>query len=236
MKPVIGISCYVERARWTLWDEPAAILPVTYANAVADAGAVPVIVPPVGDGAAELVGSLDGIVLAGGADIDPHVYGAQRHPETTETRPDRDRFETRLAEEALERDMPVLGICRGMQLLNVVRGGDLDQHLPEKDDDESHKRAPGVFARHEVEIAAESRLCSILGDRAVVPSHHHQAPARIGRGLTRVAWAPDGVTEAIEDANARFVLGVLWHPEQSQDLPLFEALVENASGYRKERT
>lgn len=218
-----------------MWDEPAAVLPLTYISAVAKAGAVPVIVPPVGEGAAELVDSLDAVVFAGGADIDPELYGADRHPATTEIRPDRDRFERALAEEVLARDVPLLGICRGMQLLNVVRGGDLVQHLPDVDEDEGHKQGPGVFARHEVEIASGSMLCSILGDRALVPSHHHQAPNRLGRGLSRVAWAPDQVTEAVEDPDARFAIGVLWHPEQSQDLPLFEALVETAADYQRER-
>jgi gamma-glutamyl-gamma-aminobutyrate hydrolase PuuD len=235
MRPVVGISCYVERARWTVWDEPAALLPMTYVNAVDDAGGRPVIVPPTTNGIEELLNAIDGVVFAGGADIDPDAYGAERHPETTETRPERDRFEWRLAEEALARGVPFLGICRGMQLLNVVRGGDLDQHLPQADDDRTHKRAPGVFARHEIEIASESLLCSIVGERTLVASHHHQAPQAIGRGLRRVAWGPDGVTEGIEDPDARLTLGVLWHPEQAQDRGLFEALVERAADYRKER-
>ncbi len=235
MRPVVAISCYVERARWTVWDEPAALLPTTYVSAVDEAGGRPVIVPPTDDGVDELLDAVDGIVLAGGADIDPDAYGAPRHPETTETRPERDRFEWQLAEGALEREMPVLAICRGMQLLNVVRGGALEQHLPGPHGNEMHKRAPGVFARHEIEIASDSKLCSILGDRALVASHHHQAPNRLGRGLRRVAWAPDGVTEGIEDPDARLVLGVLWHPEQSHDRGLFEAVVQSAAEYRKER-
>jgi gamma-glutamyl-gamma-aminobutyrate hydrolase PuuD len=235
VKPVVGISCYVERARWTVWDEPAVLLPATYVDAVDEAGGQPVIIPPTGDAVHDLLDRLDAVVLAGGADIDPDAYGARRDPETTETRPERDRFEWDLTESALEREMPVLGICRGMQLLNVVRGGDLHQHLPSSGAEETHKQAPGVFARHEIEIASDSKLCSVLGDRALVASHHHQAPDSIGRGLRRVAWAPDGVTEGIEDPEARLALGVLWHPEQAHDLALFEALVEEAVDYRKER-
>jgi putative glutamine amidotransferase len=232
---VVGISCYVERARWTVWDESAALLPMTYVNAVDEAGGRPVILPPTTNGVEEVLGAIDGVVLAGGADIDPAVYGSDRQPQTTDIRPERDRFEWSLAEEALARDVPILGICRGMQLLNVVRGGDLDQHLPRDDGDDTHKRAPGVFARHEIEIASDSLLSSILGDRALVASHHHQAPNRIGRGLRRVAWSPDGSTEAVEGPNGRLVLGVLWHPEQSEDRGLFETLIERAADYRKER-
>jgi putative glutamine amidotransferase len=169
-------------------------------------------------------------VLVGGADIDPASYGATRHPETTGTRPDRDRSEQALLEGAIERDMPVLAICRGMQLLNVCRGGDLEQHLEDPSVAATHKQAPGVFARHDVKVAADSRLGSILGGRALVLSHHHQAPRRLGRDLEAVAWADDGTVEALEDRSRRLLLGILWHPEEGEDRALFEALVDSTRG------
>jgi putative glutamine amidotransferase len=222
VRPIIGITCYVERAAWTVWDAPAALLPLAYLRAVEAAGGRPLILPPSDDGGPETLDAVDALVLAGGADIDPSLYGAARGPETTDVRPDRDRFESALLEGALRRDMPVLGVCRGMQMMNVVAGGDLVQELRGR----GHREAPGVFARHEITIDPGSRLCSILGDRSVVASHHHQAPGRLGRGLTRAAWADDGVVEAIEHPSRSFAIGILWHPEETEDRAIFEALVD----------
>ena len=235
MRPVIGITCYVERAEWGVWDQPAALIPLTYVRAVQEAGGRAVLIPPDDDGAAEMLDDLDGLVLSGGADIDPQVYG-ETSDATMEVRPDRDRSEIALANAALDRDMPVLGICRGMQLLNVARGGTLIPDLEADGAGVSHKEAPGVFARHEVTIEPDSRLCSILGDRSAVASHHHQAPDRLGRGLRATGTAPDGVVEAIEDPDARMVVGVLWHPEEGEDRALFETLVERAAEYGRERS
>ena len=150
-------------------------------------------------------------------------------------RTERDAAELRLLEAALERDMPVLAICRGSQLLNVARGGDLVQHLPEIVGHEQHRHEPGSFSDHDVKVAAGSRLGGLLGDRAPVKSHHHQGYGRIGSGLREVAWAEDGVVEGLEDPDKRFALGVLWHPEEGEDFALFQGLVEEARRYRQER-
>jgi putative glutamine amidotransferase len=154
------------------------------------------------------------------------------HPETNGIRPERDRGELALLEAALARDMPVLAVCRGSQVLNVALGGDLVQHMPEVVGSEIHREVPGVFSEHGVELRPESRVGAILGDRAAVKSHHHQGFGRVGDGLEVAAWAPDGTPEALEAPTRRFTLGVLWHPEEGQDLALFEALVREAVAYR----
>ena len=233
MRPLIGITCYVERARWSDWDTPAALIPHSYVRAVEHAAGRPLIVPPSDEDVAETLDALDGIVFSGGADIDPRLYDAARHPETGVVREDRDRSETALMKGAIDRAMPMLAICRGMQLLNVVRGGDLEQHLPDRTS-EPHS-APGEFTRHDIDIKDGSQLSAILGDRSKVPSHHHQAPNRIGEGLRPVAWAPDDTIEAVEDPGMTFCMGVLWHPEEEEDRALFEALVNEAAIQAKER-
>lgn len=199
------------------------------------AGGRPLLVPPSDVGVEETVSALDGLLFSGGSDLDPATYGAERHAATDGVRPDRDRAELALLAAALERDLPVLAVCRGSQVLNVARGGDLVQHLPEVMGNDRHKHTPGVFADHDVELRGESRLKAILGDRAPVKSHHHQGYGRIGEGLREVAWADDGTPEALEDPSRRFALGVLWHPEEGEDAALFEALVAEARAYRAER-
>jgi putative glutamine amidotransferase len=228
MRPIIGITSYVERASWGVWDAPAALVPWSYVQAMEAAGARPLIVPPSRDGVEETLDAVHGLLLAGGADIDPALYGASRHPETTDLRPGRDRCESDLARAALERDLPVLGVCRGMQILNVVRGGDLAQHLDDVTDGSAHRQAPGTFARHDVAIEPGSLLSTMVGDRASVLSHHHQAPDRLGEGLSQVAWADDGTIEGVEDPARDFVIGILWHPEEGEDRALFEGLVARA--------
>jgi putative glutamine amidotransferase len=175
-------------------------------------------------------------VFSGGADVDPARYGAAAHPETDAPQTRRDAGELALLRAALERDIPTLAICRGFQLLNVVRGGDLVQHLPEKLGSDDHKRVPGEFAVHPVEIKKGSRLGAIVGATSDVTSHHHQALGRVGEGLVETAWAADGTLEAVEDPSLRFAVGVQWHPEAGQDAALFEALVEQACAYRAART
>jgi gamma-glutamyl-gamma-aminobutyrate hydrolase PuuD len=234
-KPVVGITTYVEPARWGNWQLDAALIPYMYVQALERAGARPLLVPPSDDGVEETLDALDGLLLSGGADLDPESYGAAAHPQTTGVRPDRDRSELALLEGALERDMPVLAVCRGLQVMNVARGGDLVQHLPEVVGHEEHRAVPGVFSEHPVRIEDGSRLGTLLGDRAPVQSHHHQGLGRLGEGLREVAWADDGTVEAVEDPSHRFTVGVLWHPEAGEDARLFEALVAEARAYRESR-
>jgi putative glutamine amidotransferase len=204
-----------------------------YVQAVERAGGRPLLVPPSEDALEETLEVLHGLLLSGGNDVDPESYGAERHPETIGTQPERDRGELALLEAALARDMPVLAVCRGSQVLNVARGGDLVQHLPDVLGDERHKHTPGVFADHEVRIEPSSKVGELVGDRAPVKSHHHQGYGRIGKGLREVAWADDGTVEALEDPGKRFAVGVLWHPEAGEDFALFKALVDEAAAYRK---
>ena len=191
--------------------------------------------PPSEEGVAETLDALDGLIVSGGPDLDPALYGQEPHPETAGVREERDRGELALLTSALERDLPVLAVCRGSQLLNVARGGDLVQHLPELVGHERHKHTPGAFADHDVDVAAGSRLGALLGERAPVKSHHHQGFGRVGEGLVASAWADDGTVEALEDPRRRFALGVLWHPEEGEDAALFQALVDEARRYRARR-
>jgi putative glutamine amidotransferase len=235
-RPLIGVTTYLEPdVRWGHWRSQAALVPLSYVRAVEGAGGTALLVPPTEDGLDEVVEAIDGLIFSGGNDLDPASYDAEKHPATTNTVPERDRGELALLERALERDLPLLAVCRGSQILNVARGGDLVQHLPEVVGHESHRETPGVFSDHPVAIDADSRLGSIVGERLGVKSHHHQAFGRIGRGLVTTARAEDGTIEAFEDPDRRFCVGVLWHPEESHDLGLFEALVEQARAYRAER-
>jgi len=235
MTPLIGITSYAEQIRWGVWTEEAALVPLAYVRAVEHAGGRPLVVPPSADGVAETLDALDGMIFSGGGDLDPRLYDAEPHPQTDAPRPERDRAELRMLEQALDRDMPVLAICRGSQVLNVSRGGDLVQHLPETVGNDRHKHTPGQFADHDVTLAADSRLGALLGEHAPVKSHHHQGYGRIGEGLREVAWADDGVVEGLEDPAKRFALGVLWHPEEGEDFALFKGLVDEARRYREAR-
>ncbi|HUH15215.1 MAG TPA: gamma-glutamyl-gamma-aminobutyrate hydrolase family protein [Gaiellaceae bacterium] len=231
---MIGITAYAEPSvRWGVWDLPAAVIPLAYVTQVEAAGGRALIVPPSDAAVEETLDALDGILFSGGADLDPAAYGHEAHPETGGVRPERDRGELALLRAALERDMPVLAVCRGSQVLNVARGGDLVQHLPEVVGDEKHKHTPGVFADHAVDVKEGTRLRSLIGDRAPVKSHHHQGFGRVGEGLVESAWAEDGTLEAIEDPGRRFAVGVLWHPEEGEDAALFRALVDEARAYRE---
>ncbi|QKW36049.1 gamma-glutamyl-gamma-aminobutyrate hydrolase family protein [Actinomadura sp. NAK00032] len=230
--PVIGITTYQEPARWGTWVREAALLPAPYARSVERAGGVPVLLPPAATlrGVDLLMGRLDGIVLAGGGDVDPELYGAARHHETGPPQPQRDRFELALVRAAVSADLPFLAICRGMQVLNVARGGALIQHLPEAVGHSGHAAQAGLVGSHPVRISPASRIGEILGDAAEVPTYHHQAVGRLGKGLSAVAWAEDQVVEAIELQGHRFGLAVQWHPEEGEDKRLFEALVAEAAG------
>lgn len=230
-RPLIGISTYREQARWGNWDLPAVLLPAAYADAVAECGGEPVLLPT-GSVSAEVVQRLDGLVLAGGADVDPARYGQPPGAHTTVVRPERDAAELGLLEAALERDLPLLAVCRGMQLLNVLLGGDLVQHLPDVPTAGMHSGGPGEFARRQVTTAPGTALAGLLGPAAPADCHHHQALDRVAGGLTPAAWAEDGVLEAVEAAGSRFCVGVQWHPEAGEgpatDHRLFGALVEAA--------
>jgi putative glutamine amidotransferase len=236
---VIGIPSPIERARWGAWDEPAHVLPRSYIDAVQRAGGSAVILPADAawvahpDAALDLV---DGLLLAGGSDIDPRTYGAEAHPETRGTVPERDTFELALARRAIERDMPFLGVCRGMQVMNIALGGTLHQHLPDVVGHGEHRRNLGSFEQsdHDVELAAGSLAARAAGEQThVTKSHHHQGVDRVGEGLVVTGRATlDDLVEAVERPDRRFALGVQWHPEADERSRLIAALVEEAAAAR----
>jgi putative glutamine amidotransferase len=234
-KPVVGITTYVVPARWSHWDQEAALVPADYVYSVERAGGRALLVPPSANGVEETLDALDGLILSGGSDLDPGLYGQEVHEKTSGVVEARDRAELALLEAALGRDMPVLAICRGSQVLNVARGGDLVQHLPEVVGDDRHIQTPGTFADHDVALEEGTRLGSLLGAGLAVKSHHHQGFGRVGEGLRVVAHAEDGTVEAVEDPSHRFAVGVLWHPEAGEDLKLFEELVREAAAYQAAR-
>jgi putative glutamine amidotransferase len=228
MRPVVGITSYVEQARWGVWDLPAVVLPFRYVERVEAAGATAVVLPPAATSDAEVLDRLDAVVFAGGSDLDPTLYDQPAHEQTTGLRPERDAAEVPLMRAALDRDLPLLGICRGMQVLSVVSGGALEQHLPDVVGHEGHRPERGVYGRHGVRLAPGSLAHRLLGDEVSVPSYHHQGLASAG-SLTVTGWADDESPEVVEDPTRRFALGVLWHPEAGDDLRLFEALVAAAT-------
>jgi gamma-glutamyl-gamma-aminobutyrate hydrolase PuuD len=233
-KPVVGVTTYLVPAQWGAWSMDAALVPADYVRGVVRAGGAPLLVPPGADVEATLA-VVDGLVFSGGSDLDPELYGAEAHAETGGVVRERDDFELDLMRAALARDVPVLAICRGSQVLNVALGGDLEQHVPDRVGTNVHKEVNGVFAEHDVEVVGGTRLGSLLGERHDVKSHHHQGFGEVGGGLVVAARAPDGTVEALEDPSRRFALGVLWHPEAGEDLALFEALVAEARDYRAQR-
>jgi gamma-glutamyl-gamma-aminobutyrate hydrolase PuuD len=234
--PVIGVSSYAERAVWGVWDSDAVVLPRTYVTSVTGAGGAAVVLPPV-PGIELVVPRLDGLVLSGGSDIDPARYGAARDAHAQPPVHDRDDAEAALLTAALDAGVPVLGICRGMQIINVCRGGSLLQHLPAVVGHTDHSPSPAGFGRHEVRVEAGSRLAHLLGRSGpvVVPTNHHQAVERVGRGLVATAWATDGTIEAVEDPRAAFLVGVQWHPEAGDDHAIFAALVAAARSFATAR-
>jgi putative glutamine amidotransferase len=238
-RPRIAICSAIEEISWGPWRTVCDLLPRVYSLAVQRAGAIALALPPddaVAEAPDELLDLLDGLVLAGGSDIDPATYGARPHPETYGMRPERDRFELALAHRALERDMPLLGICRGMQLLNVARGGTLMQHLPDVLGHEQHRHTPGAFADHEVWLEPGSLAARVVGaERTAVKSHHHQGIGELGEGLVVSGWSEEGedLPEAIELPDRRFALGVLWHPEQDERSRVIGAIVEEAGARRE---
>ena len=231
MKPLIGLTTYRERAVWGVWDQPADLLPVMYADAIVRAGGVPVLLPPATDdpdAATAIVARLDGLVVSGGADVDPHQYGEEPHARTASWRPDRDAWELALLTSAAAANLPTLGVCRGMQVMAVAAGGTLDQHTPDLVGHEEHSPGGDVFGEIEVATDESSVLSSILGPAVTVHCHHHQS-VRSHPGYEPVAHAGDGTLEAMEASGERFCLAVQWHPEMGRDQRLFDALVRAAS-------
>jgi putative glutamine amidotransferase len=236
--PVIGICTSLEPVRFGVWHEVAAFSPYSYVQAVQRAGGMALLLAPdprLTAAPDELLDLLDGLMLAGGADVDPAAYGQEPHPATTGWVPERDAFELALAGRALERDLPLLGICRGMQVLNVARGGTLVQHLPDIVAHDDHRRTSGTFDGNDHDVAL---VPGSLAERAAgeelhpTKSHHHQAIDRLGAGLTVTGWATmDKLPEAVEDVGRRFVLGVQWHPEADEASRVIAALVDEARGY-----
>jgi putative glutamine amidotransferase len=231
--PLIGISSYAQQARWGAWDDQAVLLPRRYADKVAQAGGAPVLLPPL-SGIERTLPRLDGLVLSGGGDIDPARYAAARNPETGPASDDRDSAELALCRAALDLGLPLLGICRGLQVINVTLGGTLYQHVPDIVGHNGHSPELGRYDSHDVHVAPDSRLASVLARTELpVPTHHHQAIDKLGRGLVATAWTADGIIEAAETAEpagpgAPFLLAVQWHPEVGDDLSLFRGLVAAA--------
>jgi len=235
-RPVVGITTYVVPAAFGVWELESVLVPADYVQAVERAGGRALLVPPSDDGVEETLDALDGLIFSGGPDLDPSLYGESPHAETNGVVAERDRAELTLLQAALGRDLPVLAICRGSQILNVARGGDLVQHLPDVVGHERHKHTPGVFADHDVELVQDEPLYPLLGASHRVKSHHHQGLGRIGDGLRVAAHADDGTVEAMWEPSRRFAVGVLWHPEANAgDAALFDELVEQARRYRAER-
>lgn len=232
-RPVIGISAYSQQARWGSWDLPAVLLPRRYTDMVAAGGGQPVLLPPQ-PGVASLLARLDGLVLSGGGDIDPARYRADRDPATDPANPDRDDAEIELARRAIAAGLPLLAICRGLQVVNVALGGTLHQHLPALVGHDGHSPEQHGYGSHKVSVAAGSQLAGILGrTEAAVPTHHHQSVGRLGDGLIATAWTDDGTIEAAELAEpAAFMIAVQWHPEAGDDLSLFTALTAAAARYK----
>ncbi|MEW9510362.1 gamma-glutamyl-gamma-aminobutyrate hydrolase family protein [Streptomyces bacillaris] len=232
-RPVIGISTYQDPARWGVWEMPAVLLPAAYPRLVRAAGGLAVLLPPdEAEGAArEAVAALDGVVIAGGADVEPVRYGADPDPRTGPPARERDAWELALIEAAIEQGVPLLGICRGMQLLNVALGGTLHQHL------DGHTGGHAVFGGHPVDPVPGTAYAAAVPEQTTVPAYHHQAVDRLGTGLIASAHAPDGTVEALELPDREsLVLGVQWHPEMGEDLRVMTALVDAAGRRQRERT
>jgi putative glutamine amidotransferase len=227
-RPVIGICTAIESARWAAWEVVVNLSPRTYSLAVQRAGGMALLLAPddvTAENPDEILDLIDGLILAGGSDIDPGSYGAQPHPETRGTWPERDRFEIGLGTRALERDMPVLGICRGMEMLNVIQGGTLKQHLGL----ELHRHTPGAFTDHRVQLDPDSLAARVVGaETTEVKSAHHQGLEELGEGVVVSGHADDGVVEAVDLPGRSFAVGVLWHPEEDERSRVVGALVDEA--------
>ncbi|HEY4419696.1 MAG TPA: gamma-glutamyl-gamma-aminobutyrate hydrolase family protein [Pseudonocardia sp.] len=224
-RPVVGLTTYGERVAYGVWDHDAVLLPRPYPDVVIAAGGLPVLLPPHVEAAAA-VDRVDALVLSGGPDIDPQRYGADRHPRTGDARAERDAAEIAMLQRALERGIPVLGVCRGLQMLNVALGGTLVQHLPDAVGHNGHNPTPGVFGTTTVELVPGGRVATAVGTAVAVQCHHHQALDRLADGLVVTGRAGDGTVEAVELDGRPFAVGVQWHPEQdATDVRLMAALL-----------
>lgn len=235
-RPIIGITCYVEEAVRGVWGSMQhALLPYDYVTKIERAGGIAMLIPPRVDADAEMaravISRLDGLMLAGGVDVEPVRYAAQPHPRVQEARPDRDAFEVVLAAVTKAWDTPVLGICRGMQVMAVAAGGMLEQHLPDLVGHDEHSPAPGVYGSHSVSTVEGTKVSALLGQEVVIPSYHHQSVSS-HPGYVAAAWAPDGTLEAMEHPASRFRVAVQWHPEAGQDARLFEGFVQACAASR----
>ncbi|WP_235925902.1 gamma-glutamyl-gamma-aminobutyrate hydrolase family protein [Actinokineospora pegani] len=234
---MIGVTTYLEHSTFGIWEAEAVVLHRVYVESIAAAGGNAVLLPPIGDWRAETVDWLDGLVLSGGADIDPIRYGQPPHPTTGTPQPARDDAELALVEAALELDLPLLAVCRGMQLLNVALGGTLHQHTPEVVGTTDHQPQVATFGKLDLAVAPDSRLAGIVGSAVQVQCHHHQSVDLLGAGLVPTATAPDGTVEALELPDRPFALALQSHPEQNaEDFRVFAALVEAARAHAQRRT
>jgi putative glutamine amidotransferase len=242
-RPAVGICAGLTQASWDVWDQQAALLPLNYLTAIQRAGGLPLMIPPdpeLIEDPDQVLGRLDALILAGGVDIDPATYGAERHEETEPDTPrERDETEIALVRRALELDLPVLGICRGMQVINIALGGTLLQHVPDRVGHSGHRRNPGSFvdSEHDVRLTPGSLVARAAGEEIhSTKSHHHQAVQEIGEGLEVTGWsALDELPEAIEAPERRFALGVQWHPEVDETSRLIAALLDEARAYQNAR-
>lgn len=236
--PLVGVTTYLERAQQGVWDVRAAFLPEQYLTGVTASGGIALLLPPQDPDAADAaIAGLDGLILSGGADVAPELYGEERHPLTDPARVDRDAWELALFRAAERRRMPVLAICRGLQLVNVARGGTLQQHLPESLGTERYRLGGGVFAENDIEVSDDTALAGVLGAGDVrVHSYHHQGIDRLGEGLVAAAHSDDGLVQAFVDTSAGHVVGIQWHPEENaEDRRLFEDLVSQARAFAAQR-
>jgi putative glutamine amidotransferase len=235
-RPTVGITAATETVSYGPWEEvPAVMSPVRYVRAVQRAGGRAVLLPPDPEDTRDpgrVLDLIDALLLTGGAgDLDPDLYGQERHPTTGPVHEDRDAYELALARAVLEREVPTLGVCRGMQVLNLAYGGTIEQHVPDVVGHEEHRHTPGTFADHEVRLEPDSLAARVAGaERTAVKSHHHQGVREIGDGLRVTGWSTmDDIVEALEDPGRKFVLGVLWHPEEDERSKLIEALVKEVT-------
>lgn len=241
-RPVIGLSAYAVRAAWGVWDAETTLLPQSYVTAVAAAGGLPVLLPALPGLIEEVLPRLDGLLIAGGPDVDPARYGAEPGPNTQPPSRVRDAAESQLLAGAITDGLPVLGICRGMQVLNVLRGGSLVQHLPDLVGTDLHCPVLGEYGRHSVRVAPGSRLAALIDGGGEprpeidVPTYHHQGIDRLGADLVATGWSTDGLIEAVEDPALPFCVAVQWHPEAGDDPALFDALVTAARSSVRRRS